>query len=339
LAVRDVPLRASVLALLAIGLAIVPGAASAVRVGATECSVDLRATNGNLECALTVPGGQLSLGGSPTITTGVPGGETATIAYDSAGRVVRTDVAGRATSYAYDPAGRLSAIVDPGGETTTYEYDSLGRVVAAGDSSFLYSDAGLIRALLGAGELVEYTYDSVSDVISFNQGESHARLAYDGHRRVTGIDTSAETIEYEYDSRELVRRVADGVRTEYSYDKRGRLVQSAGPDGQVVDYQYDRDGSLLRVASSLDGATSFSYDRGGRLTAIRGPDGGVTNFTYGDAGLPTAVIPDEGDEVLVLFEHGDLNAPLTVGFLWSDDGKPPVSITPRGRLVTCGTCP
>lgn len=288
---------------------------------------------------MTVPGGQLSLGGSPTITTGVPGGETATIAYDSAGRVVRTEVAGRATSYAYDSAGRLSAIVDPGGETTMYEYDSLGRVVAAGDSSFAYSDAGLIRAVLGAGALVEYTYDSVSDVISFNQGESHARLTYDGHQRVTGIDTTAETIEYGYDGRVLVRRVADGVRTEYSYDKRGRLVQSAGPEGQVVDYEYDRDGSLLRAASSLDGVTSFSYDRGGRLTAIRGADGGVTRFAYDAAGLPNAVTPEVGDEVLVTFEHGDVNAPLVIGFLWSDNGKPPVSLTPRGRLLTCGTCP
>jgi YD repeat-containing protein len=128
------------------------------------------------------------------------------------------------------------------------------------------------------------------------------------------------------------------VRTEYSYDQRGRLVRSAGPDGQVVEYQYDRDGSLLRV-SSLDGVTTFSYDRGGRLTAIRGPDGGVTRFAYGGAGLPTAVMPDVGDEVLVSFEHGDVNAPLIIGFLWSDDGGPPVSLTPRGRLVTCGTCP
>jgi YD repeat-containing protein len=336
--VRDVPLRGLVLILLAIALAIVPGAASAVQIGATSCSVALPTTNGNLECVLTVPGGQLSLGGSPTITTGVPGGETATIAYDSAGRVVRTDVAGRATSYTYDPAGRLSAFVDPGGQTTTYEYDSLDRVVAAGESRFVYSDAGVIRAVLGEGDIVEYTYDSVSNLISFNQGESHARFAYDGHRRVTDIDTNAETCEYEYDGLALVRRVADGVPTEYSYNQRGRLVQSAGPDGQVVDYQYDRDGSLLRV-SSLSGVTSFSYDRGGRLTAILGSDGGVTQFAYGDAGLPTLIIPDVDDEVIVGFEHGDLNAPVSVGYLWSDEDGPSVSLTPHGHLLTCSTCP
>ncbi len=249
-----------------------------------------------------------------------------------------TDVAGQTTSYTYDSEGRLSAFVDPGGMTTRYAYDSLGRVVAVGDSSFIYSDDGLVRAVLSEGDVVEYTYDSVSNLISFNQGESDGRFTYDAHRRVTGIDTTAETIEYEYDRRELVRRVADGVRTEYSYDQRGRLVRSAGSDGQVVDYEYDHDGSLLRV-SSPGGVTSFSYERGGRLIAIRGPDGGVTEFAYGGAGLPTAVLPDVDDEVLVLFEHGDLNAPVTVGFLWSDDGGPSVSLTPRGRLLTCSTCP
>jgi YD repeat-containing protein len=323
--------------LLAAALVIVPGA-SAVRVGATACSVDLRASNGNLDCSLTVPGGQLSLGGAPTITTGVPGGEAATIGYDSAGRVVRTDVAGQTTSYTYDPDGRLSAFVDPGGMMTRYEYDSLGRLVAAGDSSFVYSDDGLVRAVVGEGDVVEYTYDSVSNLISFNQGESHGRFTYDAHRRVTRIDTTAETIEYEYDGRELVRRVQDGEQTEYTYDQRGRLVRSAGPDGQVVEYLYDRDGSLLR-ASSLRGVTSFAYDRGGRLTGIQGADGGVTHFTYGGGGLPTTVSPEVGDQVLVSFEHGDLSAPVTVGFLWSDDDGPSVSLTSRGRLLTCSTCP
>jgi YD repeat-containing protein len=338
LAVRDLPFRSSALVVLAIAFAVVPGAASAVRIGATDCSVDLRATNGNLECALTVAGGRLDLGGSPTITTGVPGGESATIAYDLAGRVLRTDVGGRATSYTYDPEGRLSAIVDPGGETTAYDYDSLGRVIAAGDARFAYSDDGLVRAVLGEGDVVEYTYDSVSNVISFNQGEGHGRFTYDAHRRVTGIDTTAETIEYEYDGRQLVRRVEDGEQTEYTYDQQGRLVRSAAPRGEIVEYEYDRDGSLRRL-SSLGGVTSFSYGRDGQLTAISGPDGGVTHVAYDDAGLPSAVVPDVDDEVLVVFEHGDVRAPLVIGFLWGDDDGPSVSLTARGRVRTCSACP
>jgi YD repeat-containing protein len=267
-------LRFSALALLAIALAIVPSASSAVQIGATGCSVEVQARNGNFVCTLTTAGGGLSLGGSPTITTGVSGGETA-----------------------------------------TFRYDTFGRLVAA-----------------------EYTYDSVSNLISINQGESDGRFTYDGHRRVTGVETTGETIEYEYDGGELVRRVQDGERTEYGYDRRGRLVRSAGPLGQIVDYVYDRDGSLLRASSTI-GVTRFTYDRGGRLTAITGSDGGVTGFAYDGAGLLTSVVPAVGDEVVVSFEHGDLNAPVSVGFLWSEDGGDSFTVTPRGRLRTCSTCP
>ena len=52
---------------------------------------------------------------------------------------------------------------------------------------------------------------------------------------MTGIDTTAETIEYGYDGRVLVRRVADGVRTEYLVDPFGL--------GNVVG-EYDRAGQL-----------------------------------------------------------------------------------------------
>lgn len=34
-------------------------------------------------------------------------------------------------------------------------------------------------------------------------------------------------------------------------------------------------------------------------------------------------IPEKGDEVLVMFEHGDLNRPLVVGALWNGKDKPP----------------
>jgi YD repeat-containing protein len=190
-------------------------------------------------------------------------------------------------------------------------------VVAAGDSRFVYSADGLIRAVGGEGGVVEYTYDSVSNPISINQGESDGRFTYDGHRRVTGVDTTGEPIEYEYDGGELVRRVQDGERTEYACDRHGRLVCSAGPLGQIVDYVYDRDGSLLRASSTI----------------------GVTRFTYDGAGLLTSVVPAVGDEVVVSFEHGDLNAPVSVGFLWSEDGGDSFTVTPRGRLRTCSTCP
>jgi YD repeat-containing protein len=330
-------LRLAAVVLLSITLSIVPSA-SAVRIGSTECTVDVRARSANLDCTLTTAGGGLSLGGSPTITTGVAGGEAAAFGYDGFGRLVRTDVGGRVTSYRYDDAGRLSALVDASDETTTYQYDSLGRVVAAGGSSFAYSDQGLVRATGGDGNVVEYTYDSVSNLLSINQGENQGRFAYDAHRRVTLVEASAVRTEYDYEGRDLVRRVQNGEVTEYGYDQQRRLVRSSGARGQVVNYDYDNDGSLLHVSSS-SGVTTFSYDRAGRLIAIVGTDGGGTEFGYDPAGLLAVVVPAVGDEVLVNFEQGDIERPLVMGMLWTDGGGDSFSVTPRGRLRTCSTCP
>ena len=34
-------------------------------------------------------------------------------------------------------------------------------------------------------------------------------------------------------------------------------------------------------------------------------------------------IPEVEDEVLVAFEHGDINRPFVIGSIWNDEGKPP----------------
>ncbi len=42
-------------------------------------------------------------------------------------------------------------------------------------------------------------------------------------------------------------------------------------------------------------------------------------------------IPDIGEEVLVAFEHGELDRPIVIGVLWNKEAKPPVTMDQDGK--------
>lgn len=44
-------------------------------------------------------------------------------------------------------------------------------------------------------------------------------------------------------------------------------------------------------------------------------------------------LPDIGDEVMVMFEHGDFNKPMVVGSLWNGTARPPVGKTDNSNYV------
>ena len=121
---RAVRLRALAFAFLtALAAGLVNGSAAVVS-ESTICSIDLHSRNGNLDCAVALPGVEVTLSGSLTSTVSVHGGEPTSFAYDSLGRLVRAETGGSTTSYEYDAAGRLVQRVDPSGGVTRYEYDA-----------------------------------------------------------------------------------------------------------------------------------------------------------------------------------------------------------------------
>ena len=127
-------------------------------------------------------------------------------------------------------------------------------------------------------------------------------------------------------------------RAQHTYDGQRRLVRSASSTGDTVAYSYDTDGSLLAVADAT-GVTRFTYERGGRVVGITEPDGVATAFAYNDVGLLSLVAPGSGDDVVVDFEEGTPNQPLIIGAVYTDSRGRSFSLSPRGRLATCSTCP
>lgn len=86
----------------------------------------------------------------------------------------------------------------------------------------------------------------------------------------------------------------------------GLVTNNQDPDklGRIkVKYPW-----LLNAEESKEGAESF-------WARIVTPMAGAERGLY--------ILPDVGDEVLVGFEHGDINAPYVLGSLWNGVDKPP----------------
>ena len=189
----------------------------------------------------------------------VPGLDSATVTYDSKGRVVATTQGIRTVRYGFDASGRLDSIVDPLGRVTTLRHDSAGRVVGS---------------LAPDGRQVALTYDPA------------------GHRTaVTPPGRQAYT--YQYTPGGLLATatppsVGDPRRgTHFLYNLDHQLAQIVRPEGDSVRFTYDGAG---RRDSVVFGSGSLSYQYSpttGDLAAVTTSDGGTVAMGY-DGPLPTS---------------------------------------------------
>jgi phage baseplate assembly protein gpV len=91
----------------------------------------------------------------------------------------------------------------------------------------------------------------------------------------------------------------------------GRVINPLDPQG------------LGRVQVQLPFIDSLDLSPWAR---VAGPMAGIFHGTY--------IIPNLGDEVLVAFEHGDVNAPYIIGSLWNTIQRPPLpSPVPQIRAI------
>ncbi|MFH8801279.1 putative T7SS-secreted protein [Streptomyces sp. NPDC017936] len=204
-------------------------------------------------------------------------GGTVAFERDELGQVVRKDVDGRVTHYAYDRAGRLVEATGPDGELR-YQYDR----------------RGLTKAELVDGRPVLYAYDALGrrtrrttptgHVTTYSYGTDGLpqRLTSGGHR-----------IDFAHDAagRELTRVFGDAITMTSAWDEAGRLasqhVTAGGRDVNSRAYAYRSDGRLTSVVDRLSGSRTFDLDRVGRVTAVHAR-GWTERYVYDDAGNQTS---------------------------------------------------
>lgn len=105
---------------------------------------------------------------------------------------------------------------------------------------------------------------------------------------------------------------------------RRRISESPSPNRQeringvvigIVENNVDREG-LGRVQLSFPHLSDVNVSNWARIATLMA--GGNPENSWG-----TYFLPDRGDEVLVVFDQGDINRPIVIGSLWNGQARPP----------------
>ena len=244
------------------------------------------------------------------------GEQAALFAYDKDGnRVSMTDLAG-VTSYEYDDAGRVTAIILYNGVSRiTYKYNEFGELVELGypDATrvtYAYDDLGRLTEMTDRdGEKVTYAYDDNGNLTEVHRAnETWTEIKYDDEDRVTAIENHG----YFTIGKWHLKSVLSSKYT-YEYDGSGNIVSESvyeyitdcslvglikyiftrlKNEHKTTTYTYDGRNQLTGVSESeitwlfnrtKEHSTEYKYDLSGNRTS-KTVDGVETVYTYNEAG-------------------------------------------------------
>ena len=181
-------------------------------------------------------------------------------AFDQDGRLASYNLGADTKTLGYDLASRIQSLSNPANiaDLKQYGYDNLDRLIG-------YTAPGVAQG---------FGYDATGNRTSQTQGASTYPYAIDpaSNRLLSAAGPTAKT--YTYDANGSPTN--DGTN-QYSYDARGRLIQTATPSGTNL-YRLNALGQRI-AKSPVIGATVYHYDLSGKLIA-ESDSFGVTQKEY-----------------------------------------------------------
>jgi len=254
----------------------------------------------------------------PLLSTTSPDTGVTIDRYDAAGNLSeKTDADGVTVTYAYDAAGRLTAIHYPDvayDQTFTYDEaaseNGAGRLTSVSDATgttrLHYDGAGRLtreeHSLAGVPFTTEYGYDLNGNrtAITYPSGRVVA-TPVDGADRLAAVTTTMDGaptdlltgLTYQPFGPLTAATYGNGLAAAYAYDPRYRLT-SLSQGTAVIDRTYTPDpvGNITAITSSLpaDPTQTFTYDALDRLTGAAQPAGyGTIAYAYDPVGNRTAL--------------------------------------------------
>ena len=264
---------------------------------------------------------------------------------------------GAVDAYFYDGEHRLVKKTLPTGLSFYYRYDERGRCVHAwGDGGlhegrFDYDDGAGTTTVTGNPEARVFHRNErgAIDMIAPSDGSGAQKIAYDDDLLVVGLFDGADKgvflmrderghiakiagptllgTTYEHvDDLEVKRTLPNGAVIEFTYDSRGSLVASRGPNGLTRTMEYDEHGRILAihepsgpvgvyewddednlVCETGPGKQTFRYthDALGQVLSVTDPLGRVTHFTHDEKGRVIATKHPDGSVTKRAFDALD----------------------------------
>jgi RHS repeat-associated protein len=228
--------------------------------------------------------------------------KTTTYTYDTAARVVQTDVTAngvtRTTSRVYNAQGLLQSEKGPRtdvNDTTTYTYDTAGNVATVTNPKgqvTTYSSYDMHGNILSMtypnGVIQTATYDPRSRMLSKTVEGATTNYTYDLNGQtstVTNANGSVTTFLYDSAQRLIGKDLNNGEKLRYTLDSAGRTIKTQTFDAQNIlssttTAEYD---GLNRVTKRIDAnnkITSYAYDANGNVTATTDANGLTTTSAY-----------------------------------------------------------
>ncbi|WP_067969781.1 RHS repeat-associated core domain-containing protein [Nocardiopsis trehalosi] len=254
-----------------------------------------------LPATVTQPDGAAStieynpLGEPTTLTDAL--GNTNTIAYDLAGRMVEERSLSpegdliRERAYGYDAAGNQTTATSAEGDTVQRVYDGADRLRALIEpvtgtetitTSFGYDTAHRpTRMTDGRGNTTHTTYNTLGLPESVIEPATDAHPDPADRTWTTGYDAAGNPVE------ELQ---PGGVRIQRAFDALGRLTEEAGTGAEAPTddrrFTYDLMGRPL-TASAPDGTHTYTHNDRGSLLTSTDPSGFTATFSYDGRGQVT----------------------------------------------------
>lgn len=202
------------------------------------------------------------------------------------------------TQFVYDNRGQVTKITDAEGYFESFAYDAYGRRVSHTDKS---SSAAKV-----AGGTTTYTYDKCGLLLS-------ETLPIASTTSGGTVQAANVTNTYAYDARgnRITRIEAQGLpeqrRTDYTYDKLGRLIQTESDNvsGLTINSStkavsavsgkptetitYDANGNVIATVDAAGAKNVFFYDQLNRKVAAINALGAYTAYEYDANGNVTRV--------------------------------------------------